>query len=360
MGQSSGNGTGFGTAGSDPERVGLDDARTQELSILEQLQTIDGQLATVQGELVQIEDKVQQLELSRDEAEAAIVQADGTVEGQRDAVSDQIAVLYRLHRQGLARIIFGADDPADLRRRREYLMRIIDADQQRVGDFRDAIEQRREALAAVDRDVRALDALRAEIEANADELRVQREARLNLLGDIRSRRDLSLKAMGEMRDVRQSLGDRLGREKEVDSGAGAQAVAPLPDTPPGEGGNFRAAYGRLPWPVAGRIQKSMLGQGVDIAAEYGVPVRAVYPGVVRLAGYVRGYGQTVAIQHGAYKTVYAHLSGIRVQQGDRVNEGRVIGLVGNTGLTDGDGYVLTFEIRYNGTKQDPRQWLSPR
>ena len=72
------------------------------------------------------------------------------------------------------------------------------------------------------------------------------------------------------------------------------------------------------------------------------------------------YGQTVAIQHGTYKTVYAHLAGIRVRQGQRVSQGDVIGLVGNTGLTDGQGYVLTFEVRYNGTKQDPRQWLRPR
>ena len=358
-GQATGNGTGLGTAGNTPQ-VDLDASRTQELSILEQLQGIDEQLGGVQGELVALEERVQMLEQSRADAESDLAQADGTVDGQRDAVADQIAVLYRLHRQGLARVIFGAEDPADLRRRGAYLMQIVDADLRRVGAFKDAIDARREALAAVDRDVRALDALRADLEAKAAELKDQREKRIALLEDIRGRRELTLKAMGEMRDVRQSLGDRLGREKEIDSGAAAAAVGQRPATPPGDDANFRASYGRLSWPVSGRIQKAVLGQGVDIAAEYGTPVRTVYPGVVRLAGYVRGYGQTVAVQHGAYKTVYAHLAGIRVRQGQRVTEGDVLGLVGNTGLTDGDGYVLTFEIRYNGTKQDPRQWLQPR
>ena len=41
--------------------------------------------------------------------------------------------------------------------------------------------------------------------------------------------------------------------------------------------------------------------------------------------------------------------------------GSVIGLVGNTGLTDeNNGYLLGFEIRYNRTPQDPLPWLMPR
>ena len=100
--------------------------------------------------------------------------------------------------------------------------------------------------------------------------------------------------------------------------------------------------------------------GIDLAADYGSPVRSVFEGRVKLAQYVSGYGQTVAVEHGPFTTVYGHLSGLRVQPGQRVRGGDVIGLVGNTGLTDGDGYMLTFEVRYNDSAQDPLPWLARR
>jgi septal ring factor EnvC (AmiA/AmiB activator) len=338
----------------------LEAARSQELSVLDQLQGIDQQLAGVQAELVALEDRVAILEDGRARGDADLAEADARLARQRSAVSSQLTVLYRLHKQGLARVIFGAEDPADLRRRGTYLMRIIDADLARMDAFLAALATKREALAAVERDVRALDALRAELQVKASELNEQRERRITLLEDIRSRRELSLRAMGEMKSARRDLDARLSPAAAV-----AQpdaAAADLPGSPPGEadGGSFRAAYGRLEWPVSGRVQNAVEGRGIDIQAEYGTPVRAAYGGTVKLAGYVRGYGQTVALEHGPYTTVYSHLGGIRVRQGQPVASGDVIGLVGNTGLTNGEGYVLTFEVRYNGTPQDPRPWLRPR
>jgi murein DD-endopeptidase MepM/ murein hydrolase activator NlpD len=67
----------------------------------------------------------------------------------------------------------------------------------------------------------------------------------------------------------------------------------------------------------------------------------------------------VAVKHGSYTTIYAHLNGIRVRKGQKIQAGDVVGLVGNTGLTEGDGYMLTFEIRYNGHAQNPGPWLAP-
>ena len=289
-----GMGTGMGTSGPSSAaapRASLDDARSQELSILTQLQRIDEELAEVQGDLVTLEEKVQELEGSKASSEEDLQSADTFIDGQREFVARQLSALYRLHRQGLARVIFGATDPADLRRRSVYLLHIIDEDLRKIQAFRAALSTKREAVASVERDVRALDALRSELEDKADELKEQRRRRLELLEDIRSRRELTLQAMGEMRQVHQELGDQLGREKHLVDTASAQGFNERPGTPPGDAsGAFRAAYGRLPWPVAGRVQNASIGQGVDIQAEYGTPVRAVFGGTVRLAGYVRGYG----------------------------------------------------------------------
>jgi murein DD-endopeptidase MepM/ murein hydrolase activator NlpD len=76
-----------------------------------------------------------------------------------------------------------------------------------------------------------------------------------------------------------------------------------------------------------------------------------------MAGAIPGLGQTVALQHGSYTSIYAHLGGVRVGVDDVVNAGQVVGIVGNSGLTAAEGYRLTFEVRYNNSPQDPLPWL---
>jgi murein DD-endopeptidase MepM/ murein hydrolase activator NlpD len=92
--------------------------------------------------------------------------------------------------------------------------------------------------------------------------------------------------------------------------------------------------------------------GTDFAAVTGTPARTVGDGVVEFAGVQNGYGNVVFIKHGNnHETVYAHLSKINVQQGQKVSQGQTIGLVGATGWATGPH--LHFEVRVNGVQQDP-------
>jgi murein DD-endopeptidase MepM/ murein hydrolase activator NlpD len=92
--------------------------------------------------------------------------------------------------------------------------------------------------------------------------------------------------------------------------------------------------------------------GVDYAAPTGTPVRTIGDGVVEFAGVQSGYGNVVTVQHGKENaTVYAHLSKINVQKGQKVSQSDIIGLVGSTGWSTGPH--LHFEFRVNGVHQDP-------
>ena len=92
--------------------------------------------------------------------------------------------------------------------------------------------------------------------------------------------------------------------------------------------------------------------GVDYAAPTGTPVRTIGDGVVEFAGVQGGYGNVVSVQHGKENaTVYAHLSKINVQKGQKVSQSDIIGLVGSTGWSTGPH--LHFEFRVNGVHQDP-------
>jgi murein DD-endopeptidase MepM/ murein hydrolase activator NlpD len=100
------------------------------------------------------------------------------------------------------------------------------------------------------------------------------------------------------------------------------------------------------------LQKWRAHLGVDYAAPTGTAVRSVGDGVVDFAGVQNGFGNVVMVRHNASNTtVYAHLSRIGVQKGQRVSQGQTLGAVGMTGWATGPH--LHFEFRVNGIHQDP-------
>ena len=121
-------------------------------------------------------------------------------------------------------------------------------------------------------------------------------------------------------------------------------------------GSVLHPFGTSTDPVTGETVQSV---GIDLTAPLGTPFRAVFPGTVTRSAYVRGYGQMVTVEHGSYVTIYAHANGLRVAAGQEVQAGDVLGLVGTTGLLQDATPRLHFEIRYNGTPQDPAPWLAP-
>ena len=93
-------------------------------------------------------------------------------------------------------------------------------------------------------------------------------------------------------------------------------------------------------------------KGIDYAAPTGTPIRTVGDGVVEFASTQRGYGNVIEIKHRDGKsTLFAHLSRIDVQKGQKVEQGEIIGAVGSTGFSTGPH--LHFEFRIDGEHRDP-------
>ena len=103
------------------------------------------------------------------------------------------------------------------------------------------------------------------------------------------------------------------------------------------------------WPVKGRISSgygvrgSRFHQGVDIAPRVGTPIRATASGRVKSSGWQGGYGKTIVISHPEGESLYGHCSSLSVSKGQWVEQGQVIGRVGNTGRSTGPH--LHFEIK---------------
>jgi LysM repeat protein len=114
--------------------------------------------------------------------------------------------------------------------------------------------------------------------------------------------------------------------------------------------------GTFVYPVSSRnfTQNFWYGHpGIDIALAEGSGVFASDTGTVTFAGWnIYGYGNLIVVNHGnGFETFYGHLSAINVFPGQVVNQGSVIGAVGNTGNSSGPH--IHFEIRTGGNQDDP-------
>ena len=98
--------------------------------------------------------------------------------------------------------------------------------------------------------------------------------------------------------------------------------------------------------------------GIDIRAPVGTPIKAAADGKVIFAGGIRccSYGLYVEVKHdGGFTSLYGHLRGFAVENGDEVKAGQVLGFAGLTGRTTGPH--LHFEIELNGVRRNPHLYL---
>lgn len=97
--------------------------------------------------------------------------------------------------------------------------------------------------------------------------------------------------------------------------------------------------------------------GIDLAAAYGSPVYATGTGVVVYAGWMRGYGNFIEIDHGnGYKTRYGHSSRLLVSVGEKVTKNEQIAMVGCTGRCTGPH--VHYEVLKDGKRQNPATYLA--
>jgi len=171
-------------------------------------------------------------------------------------------------------------------------------------------------------------------------------------------------ALGKVRDDRKELEQHVDSLEAASNKIAGQLAAAqgqyAGDLP------IRRGNGSMIWPVNGPISGSFgearpghMHAGIDIAAGEGTPIRAADTGRVVLmqgTGASGGYGNFTCVQHTAtMSSCYAHQSRFGTSQGARVNQGQVIGYVGNTGHSF--GAHLHFEVRVNGAPTNPMTYL---
>lgn len=134
-------------------------------------------------------------------------------------------------------------------------------------------------------------------------------------------------------------------------------IAHIPSIRPVDGGRVTDRFGRRKDPFVERVRHH---SGIDLSARYGTKVFAAASGVVEFTRVRyrlnKGYGRVVIINHGyGYKTLYGHLSKIKVKPGQKVERWELIGLSGDTGRATGPH--LHYEVWRNGRAQNPEDFI---
>jgi septal ring factor EnvC (AmiA/AmiB activator) len=327
----------------------------QERSVLDTLGEAETALAEARAEW-------RRVEAERAAAEARLVHARQEEAAAQARMSARLAELRprllaraRMGRAGVLQIFLESRSLADLVKRRYLMARILSRDVELLGEARAAFQEREAARAERQREAERARALAVEVEDRRVQAAARREERETLLAALRTARGFH---------------ERAAAEAAVQARRLAEFVATLP--PPRTGlagpGGFGARKGKLPLPAAGpitvgfgkvvnpRFNTVTVQNGIDVEAPQGAPVQAVAPGRVVHAGWFKGYGNLVIVDHGeGYHTLVAHLASMQTAMGEEVDAGAVLGTVGDSGSLKGP--YLYFEIREKGRPVDPRPWI---
>ena len=327
------------------------DTRQQVNDLQSQTDALRGQLGSIVAQLEQSRTELAEAQNQATAAAKALEEKQAAFSARYDSCKQQLTAMQLLNEGGEISLLMQADDLYELLTFWQVL--------------NDLTEHNKQLLDELDAEAQALDTQRQQAEAAATQAEQAAQA-------LQARQDELTQTQIQLEQALQQASTELDSQQ-----AAAEAQAAVTE-------EKRKAYEQAarhcsldftcPLPSVGRIS-TYFGEpdavynkphtGADMPAASGTLIYAVADGVVSAASARPSYGNCVQIDHGtaddgsSYATLYAHMSSFCVSAGQTVHKGDVIGYVGNTGDVRGanGGYHLHLELRINGTRTDPLQYI---
>ena len=320
---------------------------------------------------------------------------------QQKLIAIQARAAYQAGQQEPLRLLLNQQQPEKFSRNLTYYQYIGQARQEQITEFNETIRQLTNIAVQIKQQQSLLAEQRTSLISKQDSLktlRQQRQEKVASLNQKQRKETQSLKTrqadQAELNKVLQTIEATLARQaqeareaqrkqqqqlaeqqrqqaqqlleqKPQQAVAGKQPQSAMVSTAvTHSGGNFSSVRGKLPWPVNGRLVANFGSprgdtrskwDGVLISSQPGTQVRAIHPGRVVFADWLRGAGLLVIVDHGdGYLSLYGHNQSLLSSPGDMVQTGQAISTVGNTGGQD--QAALYFAIRQKGKPANPTQW----
>jgi len=324
-------------------------AGQKEFNLLGEIERIDKKLAVQKVRLDVMEERLS----TQKEVFAVKLRELQEAEANMDEVKKHLQIrlraYYLMGKTGFLNVTFSSRTLPDLMLFNDSFKMLLGYDQKLLVRFRESISQLQAATGEYEEESAQLNTFIAQTHEQQKELDQTLEEKTKLLRRVKTQKVLHEQALREMQkaelDLRKSLSGL--REKRAYTLKG-----------------FLLNKGTMPPPVIGTVIRKFgdkkgedESKGIFIDAADGAQIKAIFPGQVIFAGYRRGYGNTVIIDHGLnYSSITARMEKILVKEGDRVDAETVIGVAGDIATLFEKG--IYFEIRRDTEPVDPLEWIT--
>ncbi len=369
-------------AKSPPPKKELGELRERIDRLKREIESAEENKADVLDQLKQSEQSISQInrslhELGRDQqaANATLAEAQKESNQLRAHIHSQQALLSKLlyqqyvnGSQDTLRLVLSLQNPNDISRQVAYYGYLSRSRATLITSLRHDLKQAEAAEAVVREKNLELTQIHAQQQAEKRALQNEANTRRVTLAKLDKQIGARRKQVTQMeRDERRltQLVERLARVVPAKSKAKPRKAG---ERAKPASGDFTQLKGRLKLPVAGELANRFGGQRADtgtiwkglfIRAGTGSAVKALGPGSVVFADWLRGFGNLLIIDHGdGYMSLYGNNEAVLKQEGEQVAAGEVIATVGNSGGNPESG--LYFEVRYHSRPIDPLQWVGRR
>ena len=333
------------------EKIEKDKNKAQQ-----QKQSLKNQQTIILDQIAQAIEQIDQKNVEIMNQEQVIAQKQADIDQRWGDFKERMQAMQVMHDSGAVAMITSAQSLYDLLTFSSTLQQISQKDT-------DVLEEMNAQKAELEAEKQELEQARAELEsakAALDEKSNQLSANIQAQDATISKLDADAKTQEQIVAEKQKLADEAEAAYEkwvrenASSGSGECAegfIWPLPGA-----GRVTTEFGASQ-NVNGIISTGH--KGIDIAIAGGTPIYAAHNGTVVATTGHSSYGNVVMIDNGdGISTLYAHMqTAAIVGVGQTVTQGQVIGYVGSTGNSSGNH--LHFEVRVNGVRQNPRNYISP-
>jgi septal ring factor EnvC (AmiA/AmiB activator) len=326
----------------------------KEYSLLDELEGIDRNLALQKIRLQVMEDRL------RTQKELLIIKIREMKEAEQntDIVSrhlqERLRAFYLMGKTGILNVTFSTRTLPELMLFNDSFTRLLEYDYELLEEYRETLAQLVLAKESHEKESALLDEYIAQARQEQVALDAAKKEKEQLLKRVKSEKGLYEQALKEMKTAESDLQKSLIslQEKKTYIAKGF-AMNKGKMTPP-VSGRVVLRYGE---PLDDKKKSGETTRGITIDAKNGSPVRAIFAGKVIFAGYKRGYGNMVIIDHGLnYFSITSRLETLKVKTGDILDQGDTIGVAGDIATLFEKG--LYFEIRNETEPVDPLEWIS--
>ena len=275
--------------------------------------------------------------------------------GQQELLKELLNAHYKQGKQNQLALMLSGENSSQLDRFTVYAERLSQARSHALDELAATTTELQLKQHQLGEQQKEQQALLAKLNEQKRQLESERSQRQKTVQGLRSQLTTDNQYLAELKENEQRLVKEI--EKARAAAEAARRAAPMD--------GLAKQKGKLPWPVKGKIlhrygtsqQGELHWKGMVIAQSAGSPVKAIYPGKVVFADWLRGYGLVLAVDHGkGDMSFYGYNQTLLKKVGDTVQANENIALIGDSGGQEQSS--LYFEIRRKGSPTNPSAWLT--